>query len=753
VRFLSKITVLDESTINQIAAGEVIERPAAVVKELVENSIDAGASAVTVEIKEGGISLIRITDNGAGIEEDDMPYVFLRHSTSKIKKAEDLLKVSSLGFRGEALSSIAAIAQVELVTKTSEAFTGMRYLIDGGKEKSLDHIGCPNGTTFIIRNLFYNTPARRKFLKSATTEAGYISDLMERLALSHPDVSFKFIVNGQIKLHTSGNHNQKDVIYHIYGRDITGNLLSLYGEGNQIKIEGFIAKPIVSRGNRNYENYFINGRYVKSGLINKAIEEAYRPYIMLHRYPFTSLLINIDSDLIDVNVHPAKLEIRFKNGEELYQLIYQTIKSTLEGKELIPEVKLTEDKVEHKKEEQKVPEPFETKRRQENYQNKWTTRYESSHNDSNRYLVANNEEIKETEIGQLNRIIEDAPNLLKNGAAKELKSRISDPSYTGISETINNGLGIQGNENIENSKDPLDEQAYKISDEINNSLKETDELQHEQSQYNDDSLENNNGNNQGSNLEINQKNNIRNNQENTLDNNIGDNLKNNLENNLVKEDSSYFAREVMYAYGQAEQLSFISEEAIKEHKIIGQIFKTYWIVEYGDKMFLIDQHAAHEKVLYEKIMISLKGKEFFSQQLLPPIILSLSLREEEALHKHMDYLHKLGFEFEEFGGKEYAVRAVPGNLYGLVQYEILIELIDSLVEEVYNDTPEIVLEKIASMSCKAAVKGNQRLSYDEARALIEQLLTLENPYNCPHGRPVIVSMSKYELEKKFKRIL
>lgn len=718
---MSKITVLDESTINQIAAGEVIERPAAVVKELVENSIDAGASAVTVEIKEGGISLIRITDNGAGIEEDDMPYVFLRHSTSKIKKAEDLLNVLSLGFRGEALSSIAAIAQVELVTKTSEAFTGMRYLIDGGKEKSLEHIGCPNGTTFIIRNLFYNTPARRKFLKSATTEAGYISDLMERFALSHPEVSFKFIVNGQIKLHTSGNHNQKDVIYHVYGRDITGNLISVYGESSQIKIEGFIAKPIVSRGNRNYENYFINGRYVKSGLINKAVEEAYRPYIMLHRYPFTSLLITIDSELIDVNVHPAKLEIRFKNSEELYQLIYHTIKKTLEGKELIPEVKLTEEKEEQKKEDQKVPEPFEVKRRQESFQNKYT-------NESNKYIMSDKEEIKATEIGRLSRIIEEAPNLLKNGAAQELRERATNFSY----HHPELQSGVVQEQNQYHTK-PIKENDIGLDYQTAGNVLGKELLNY---------------------TENNQVNSTENDIENNLLNHTGSDTQNTLVNNTVaKLESNIDNNQINNIYGQAKQLSFISEEAVKEHVIIGQVFKTYWIVQYGDKMFMIDQHAAHEKVLYEQIMTSLKEREFFSQQLLPPIILSLSLREEEALNKHMDYLHKLGFEFEEFGGKEYAVRAVPGNLYGLVQYEVLIELIDSLVEEVYNDTPEIILEKMASMSCKAAVKGNQKLSYDEARTLIEQLLTLENPYNCPHGRPVIVSMSKYEIEKKFKRIL
>lgn len=697
---MSKINVLDESTINQIAAGEVIERPAAVVKELVENSIDAGASAVTVEIKDGGISLIRITDNGSGIEEDDMPFVFLRHSTSKIKKAEDLLKVVSLGFRGEALSSIAAIAQVELVTKTSDAFTGMRYLIDGGVEKGLEHIGCPNGTTIIVRNLFYNTPARRKFLKTPTTEAGYISDIMERFALSHPEVSFKFIVNGQIKLHTSGNSNMKDVIYHIYGREITGNLVSVYGELGQVKLEGFIAKPIVSRGNRNYENYFINGRYVKSGLINKAIEEAYRPYIMLHRYPFTALCISIDSELIDVNVHPAKLEIRFKNGEDLYQLIYRTIKSTLEGKELIPEVKLTEEKEEVKKEEQKIPEPFEVKRRQESV----------IKNQIQHLPAIDRKQIYETEIGQLKKIVDTAPSLVKNTGGNFTSEQSANGQTMRLSSS---DMEIANSDKL---------QANPLLQTIDNSLQQANDITNE--------------------LKI--QDNLSNMAENKSY--ITESSMNSLSGE-VKEESTYPVIE------KAEQLSFISEEAMKEHRIIGQVFKTYWMVEYGDKMFMIDQHAAHEKVLYEQIMTSLRNKEVYSQQLLPPIILSLSIREEEALLKHMDYLKRLGFEIEEFGGREYAVRAVPQNLYGLVQYEILIELIDALVEEVYNDTPEIILEKMASMSCKAAVKGNQKLSFDEAKALIEQLLTLENPYNCPHGRPVIVSMSKYEMEKKFKRIV
>ncbi len=638
---MSKITVLDENTINRIAAGEVIERPAAVVKELVENAIDAGANAITVEIKEGGISLIRITDNGSGIEEEDMPLVFLRHSTSKIRTAEDLLRISSLGFRGEALSSIAAVSQVELVTKTNESFTGLRYLIAGGDEKSLEHIGCPNGTTFIIRNLFYNTPARKKFLKSSITEAGYISDLMERMAVSHPNISFKFINNGQIKLHTSGNNNLKDIIYNVYGRDIAANLLLVEGSNDVISIEGYISKPVVSRGNRNYENYFVNSRYVKNALINKAIEEAYRPYIMLHRYPFTSLHIRIDSELIDVNVHPSKLEIRFKNGEELYKLLYHTIKDALEGKEMIPAVLLTEEK-EKVKIDQKIPEPFEEKRRQELNRN------------------------QNNQSGNKNR------------------------TFPGPAKHFANSTGVD------------QYQPNNISSENAAMVKETE---------------------------------------------IG------RFHEVITQAPELVREEIAASSGKAEQLSFLSEESVKNHRIVGQVFATYWIVEFGDKMYLIDQHAAHEKVLYEKIMKALKEKQYNSQLLEPPIILSLTMREEETLKKHAENLKKIGFEIEGFGGKEYAVRAIPSDLFGLVQYEILIELIDGLTDEVYNDTPELILDKIASMSCKAAVKGNHRLSYEEAQALIEELLTLDNPYHCPHGRPTIISMSKYELEKKFKRIV
>ena len=340
------IQVLDQSTINQIAAGEVVERPASVVKELMENAIDAGSTAITVEIRQGGIGFIRITDNGCGIKKEELPLAFLRHSTSKIRTAEDLLTVSSLGFRGEALSSIAAVSQVELITKTSGSLTGSRYRIEGGEEKGLEEIGAPDGTTFISRNLFFNTPARRKFLKTETTEGTHVADLVEKIALSHPEISIRLIVNNQSRLHTSGNHNLKDIIYTIYGREIAANLLPVEVSNGLVKISGFIGKPLIARGNRNFENYFINGRYIKSGLVSKAIEDGYKSYMMQHKYPFTLLHLTVEPEYIDVNVHPSKMELRFKDGESMYRVICQAVTDALSGKELIPNVSLMSEREE-----------------------------------------------------------------------------------------------------------------------------------------------------------------------------------------------------------------------------------------------------------------------------------------------------------------------------------------------------------------------------------------------------------------------
>lgn len=697
---MAKIELLDQNTINQIAAGEVIERPAAVVKELIENAIDAKANAITVEIKEGGISFIRITDNGGGIARDDIKVAFLRHSTSKIRSALDLLHVSSLGFRGEALSSIAAIAQVELVTKTPGELTGIRYVIEGGVEKTMEEIGCPEGTTFLIRNLFYNTPARRKFLKSATTEASYIGDIIERIAVSHPNISFKFMSNNQVKLHTSGNGNLKDIVYNIYGREIASNVVEVNGSSENVDVYGYIGKPIISRGNRNYENYYINGRYVKSGIITKAIEEAYKSYTMSHRYPFTAIHLTIPGEFIDVNVHPTKMEIRFRNNDEVYGMVYHSIKDILAGKELIPAVTLVEEKEKAKRIEN-VPEPFEKKRLQEMkpsfIKDKKDPIIESSRTiDDESALIHDNSRLKDNNSGRIN----EYSTKVEIG-----KTALVKATEIGKFDTI--------------IKHPHEA----IAENLKSALRETPDYQVTSNRSNENNIDKHD-------IEFGTEN---------LDNN-----------------SEYEMEQL--AEKKAEQISLfeekmISEEARSKHRIIGQLFNTYWIVEYEDKMFMIDQHAAHEKVLYEKLLASYKNKEIASQMLQPPIILSLSMREEEALKKQMPILQEIGFEIEHFGGKEYSVRAIPNNLLGIAEKDYLIELIDSLVEESHTNLVESILEKAASMSCKAAVKGNNRLSVEEANALIDQLLHLENPYHCPHGRPTIISMSKYEIEKKFKRIV
>ncbi|WP_294782998.1 DNA mismatch repair endonuclease MutL [uncultured Eubacterium sp.] len=693
---MPQIEVLDEQTIDKIAAGEVVERPSSVVKELVENAIDAKASAITVEIKEGGTSLIRITDNGCGIEAEQIPIAFYRHSTSKIRKVEDLVRISSLGFRGEALSSIAAVAQVELITKTQEQFTGSRYLIEGGKEISLEEIGAPNGTTFLVKNLFYNTPVRRKFLKSAQTEAGYVNDLMERMALSHPDVSFKFINNGQIRLHTSGNGQLKDIIYHIYGRDIAANLLEVHGEYEGFSVDGYIGKPIIARGNRNFESYFINGRYIKSSLIAKSLEDGYRGFMMQHKYPFTVLTISLDGTLVDVNVHPNKMEMRFSNGEMLYQQLVALISGHLRESELIPKVAVHEEKATAKRVEvprEAVPEPFETKRlerlraavaKDSPYERKYPGRDPLSERTMQPTTGA--------ESSNHAMVRED----ISFGTKSELKAKVdvqAPEEYTAVqTEEVNQDAFQENNSKIPIISNPVQQNLFEVAEQ------EAKEYSVSAAQKNTDTALNMNT-------------------------------------------------------GIQEELKLLSKQARPQHRIIGQLFDTYWLVEFQNQFYMIDQHAAHEKVLFERTMKAYREKEFTSQMISPPIILSLTMQEENLLKKFLPEFEKLGYEIEHFGGKEYTVNAVPGNLYGLNGQSLLLELMDGLGSMSEKDTPDLVVEKIASMSCKAAVKGNQKLSRAEVEHLIDELLTLENPYFCPHGRPVIVAMTKYEIEKKFKRIV
>lgn len=647
---MNKINLLDKNTIDKIAAGEVVDRPSSVVKELLENAIDAKATAITVEIKEGGISLIRITDNGEGIAKDDIRNAFLRHATSKIETAVDLLNVHSLGFRGEALSSIAAVSQIECISKSQGELVGVRYVIEGGEEQSIEEVGAPYGTTFIIKNLFYNTPARRKFLKTAATEGSYISNIVERIALSHPDISIRLIVNSQSKLHTSGNGKLKDIIYTIFGRDVSANVLEINREATDFKISGYIGKPILLRGNRNNMVYFINGRYIKSKIINSAIEDAYKAYIMPHNYPFTVLNFEIEPSLIDVNVHPSKMEIRFENQIELFNFFYDTIREALSKREHIPEV----------------------------------TEFSNINSAHSSQKYENNEEVKTfVKESNIQNIAKDLP------AEKKIeKIRPAEPFEIHRLQT---------------------EQSHVIEQTLEEANVHGKEQSKEHEQEKEKEKENHYGKEQAKDLEDSQM---------TLFDN-----------------------------------HFLSKKERIRHKMIGQLFDTYWLIEYDDHLYIIDQHAAHEKVLYETTMSQLKNKVFTSQQLNPPIILTLSMAEEELLNRFMDHFNQLGYEIEAFGGREYAVRAVPDNLYAIGSEKLLRSLIDSLTENSTKLESELITEKIASMSCKAAVKGNNRLSFEEADALIEQLLNLDNPYNCPHGRPTIISMSKYEIEKKFKRIL
>lgn len=613
---MPNIAILNQETIDKIAAGEVVERPCSVVKELVENAIDAGSTAITVEIKEGGISFIRITDNGCGIERDQVAVAFYRHSTSKIRSAEDLLTVKSLGFRGEALSSISAVARVELITKTYDELTGTRYVIEGSKELSNEEIGAPDGTTFIVKDLFYNVPARRKFLKTAQTEGSYISDMVEKLALSHPDISFKFINNNQTKLHTSGNGNRKDIIYHIFGREISSSLLEVKHECEYFKVEGFIGKPVITRGNRNYENYFINGRYVKSNILSRAIEEAYKSFLMQHQYPFTVLYFTFFSEL-DVNVHPTKMELRFDNNNEIYVELCDTIYAILSHKEMIPEVPVDSmpapKKIVHEYKEP-IPEPFEKRR------------------------------INEVRAAESRSVY-----------GQSVTSAVTEPA----------------------AKAPETSAAYEPAQVVTGTQQT-----------------------------------------------LGD-------------------------YDKV----FLTESSKKQFSIIGQLFKTYWLIEFEDKLYIIDQHAAHEKVLYEKTMARLANKDFTSQRISPPIVMTLDARESEMLEKYRPQIEQFGYEVEHFGGKEYMISAIPDNLFNIDMKDLFIEMLDDFSNATGRQTPDIITEKVASMSCKAAVKGNDKLTLCEINELIDELLSLDNPYNCPHGRPTIISMSKYEIEKKFKRIV
>ena len=652
---MRKIAVLDQNTIDKIAAGEVVERPSSVVKELVENAIDAGATAVTVEITDGGKKMIRITDNGAGIEAGQIPLAFLRHATSKIEKVEDLEQIASLGFRGEALSSIAAVSQVELITKTPSAVSGSRYIIEGGVEHSLEELGAPEGTTFLVRNLFYNTPARSKFLKSDTTEANYIHTLMEQLALSHPEISFKYIQNRQVKLHSSGNYNVKDVIYSVYGRDITKALLEADFENDFMKITGFVGKPEIARGNRSFENYYINGRYVKNNIITKAIENAYKGFLMQHKFPFVSLQIEMEGNDLDVNVHPAKREVRFAREQEVYEAVYDTVRRALTAREMIPKVTIEKPQPEKKEAPVKsvtIPEPFEKKRREQVYES----------------------------------TVKESPAPYETHRKKQLFSSSEENLFEGTLRQKQ----LEPQEPVLKKEEPKKEEPL------------TEKPQTEEAK---------------------------------------------------KERSKSYIKKQEEQQLELFEEKLLAPESRERIHLIGQVFDTYWLAQFGDAFYIIDQHAAHEKVYYERFVKKFRENTVDAQYLTPPMIVTLNLQEESLLKANEDYFRKFGFEIEHFGGKEYCISAVPSNLYGLSEEELFLEMLDHLAAEGDKDALDIFASRLATMACKAAVKGNHAMSPAEAEKLLDELLTLDNPYHCPHGRPTVISMTKTELEKKFKRIV
>ena len=688
------IHVLDQVTIDKIAAGEVIERPASIVKELVENAIDAGATSVTVEIKDGGISLIRIMDNGCGIPHEEVRSAFLRHSTSKISSVEDLAHISSLGFRGEALSSIAAVTQTELITKTEEEELGTRYVIEGGKEISIEETGAPDGTTFLVRQLFYNVPARRKFLKTPMTEAGHVQDLLMHLALSHPEVAFIFLNNGQEKLRTSGSGKLKDVIYNVYGRDVAANLLDIDYEKGGLRITGYLGKPVITRGNRNFENFFVNGRYVKSPMISKSLEDAYRDFTMQHKFPFAVLHFHVDGEQIDVNVHPTKMELRFQRQQDVYNTVFEGVHRRLLEPELIQQAE--------------VPDPV----------------------------------ASDAKEGAEARTAKESPFLLKPrtpgnvpaGARPVSRPAVPDagkPENSDASESpvVQPAAGVAARSGEKNEASQESKEEVRDEDYFIRKMRERVMAYH----------------NRASSAEVSDKSGIYRQEE---------------QADRIREAAVYNAQPAEKAVQpKPQQLDLFEENFLKrdvraEYKLIGQVFDTYWLVQYQDSLYIIDQHAAHERVLYERTLKGMKTREFTSQYLSPPIILSLSMQEAELLKENMDRFARIGFEIEPFGGEEYAVRAVPDNLFGIAKKELLMEMIDDLADGISSSmTPELIDEKVASMSCKAAVKGNNRLSAQEVNALIGELLTLDNPYHCPHGRPTIIAMTKRELEKKFKRIV
>ena len=724
------IKVLDKATIDKIAAGEVIERPSSVVKELLENAIDAGSTAITVEIKDGGTSFIRVTDNGCGIDKSEVRMAYMRHATSKIEHVEDLNSILSLGFRGEALSTIAAVSQTEMITKTATELTGVKYVIHGGKEVELKEVGVPNGTTIVVRNLFFNTPARKKFLKSAMTEGSYIFDLLTRIALSHPEISFKLIANGQTKIDTSGNGKLKDTIYQLYGRDITANLIPIDYTDGDIHLSGFIGKPFIARGNRGLENYFINHRYIKSSVVNRAIEEGYRTFVMQHKFPFTVLFLELPQEKCDVNVHPTKMEFKYDNEKKLFEVCCTAVKLALTHKEIIPkegEKPIPSPVISHP--ERKPAEPFEARRAQAQaipQKNVRAGSYSPTYKILESLRKAEEQEAAKngTPLPNIADMVADdgvvyAPSAQAQPSSSTTTSQAAQPSG---STTASQAAQPSGSTTASQAAQPSGSTTTQTVQQGNYAATTSQTIPSTQA---------------GSSESV---------QAQTSESSAKPDL-----SRMDKNSAAY-----KYTVGKQESLfddDFLTEKARIRHRVIGQVFDTYWLIEYNNNLYIMDQHAAHEKVKYEELMENLKNKQILSQQLMPPMVLTVTYAERQAILDNFDLFMKIGYDIEEFGGNEFKINAVPSNLFGMHGRDMFLEFVGSLIQNSGYMSNDVFIKKLSTMACKAAVKGNMNLSFQEADALVDKLLSLENPYTCPHGRPTIISMSKEELEKKFHRIV
>ena len=693
---MKSIHLLDSDTINKIAAGEVVERPSSVIKELVENAIDAKASAITIEIKEGGIAMMRVTDNGGGIDRDDIKTAFVRHATSKIETAMDLMTVGSLGFRGEALSSIASVSQIELITKVHRELLGVRYCIDGGEEKSCDDIGCPDGTTIIVRNLFYNTPARRKFLKTAATEAAYINDLAGRLALSHPDVSFKFINNNQNRLHTSGNGNLRDIIYQIYGRDVTGQLLEVDVQGKLCHVTGFIGKPILSRGNRSWENYFINGRYIKSNIITKAIEDAYKTFVMIHKYPFTAFHIEVDPALIDVNVHPRKMELRFNQNEAVYQEIYDIIRAVLEHRELIPAISLEDQKKANGKEKEKEsgPEPFELQRLAAMGAGQKKPEQSSSAYSKSGHSVPTGFSAKSSVAAGSGYSAASYPN---QGA--DSKPYIAPTGQSG-------SAFVRETPTAYHHKEMMTQSTSKLQDENNRAvMSETTEEQKKTEVTLSEAAE------------------------------------------KAPKPHMPIVGEQMQLFGEDERL--LDEKARARHRLIGQVFDTYWMVEYDGKLFIIDQHAAHERVRYDHLAERAEGIPV--QEILIPYLIHVDSGDVNLLEDHRADIEKLGITFEQAGPDVIRITGSPEDLSAAEMERVMGDIVKAYHEKDVPSPETMRHRMMAYAACRGAIKRGDPLNIRQMKELIRDLFHTSRPFVCPHGRPTIVKFTPVELGRLFKR--